>query len=169
MLRCALHIFSGKNFLNFAFVALCGALQTHFHGRGRNGKRHLQRRFLRKHGAAGERVLALSVTAYAVPPLPKGEARALPGTFSLHLKLQQRTLDLGSPFGRAGAGAPERANKANGCCPSSGAARHLPPAGEGFSGGGNVSGFARGSLPEGAGAAQAATEGVFPPEKLCKK
>ena len=56
----------------------------------------------------GERVLALSVTAYAVPPLPKGEARALPGTFSLHLKLQQRTLDLGSPFGRAGAGAPER-------------------------------------------------------------
>ena len=108
MLRCALHIFSGKNFLNFAFVALCGALQTHFHGRGRNGKRHLQRRFLRKHGAAGERVLALSVTAYAVPPLPKGEARALPGTFSLHLKLQQRTLDLGSPGGRAGAGAPER-------------------------------------------------------------
>ena len=33
----ALHIFSGKNILNFAFVALCGALQTHFHGRGRNG------------------------------------------------------------------------------------------------------------------------------------
>ena len=32
-------------------------------------------------------VLALSVTAYAVPPLPKGEARALPGTFSLHLIL----------------------------------------------------------------------------------
>ena len=61
-----------------------------------------------------------------------------------------------------------RANKASGCCPSSGAASHLPPVGEGFSGGGNVSGFARGSLPEGAGAAQAATEGVFPPEKICK-
>ena len=43
---CALAMFSGKNIYNFAFVALCGALQTHFHGRGRNGKRHLQRRFL---------------------------------------------------------------------------------------------------------------------------
>ena len=51
-LRVALGIFSGKIILSFAFVALCGALQTHFHGRGRNGKRHLQRRFLRKHGAA---------------------------------------------------------------------------------------------------------------------
>ena len=30
---------------------------------------------------------ALSVTAYAVPPLPKGEARALPETFALHLTL----------------------------------------------------------------------------------
>ena len=56
-LRVALGIFSGKNILNFAFVALCGALQTHFHGRGRNGKQHLQRRFLRKRGAAGERLL----------------------------------------------------------------------------------------------------------------
>ena len=38
---------------------LCGALQTHFHGRGRSGKRHLQRRFLRKRGAAGGRLLPL--------------------------------------------------------------------------------------------------------------
>ena len=53
----ALRIISGKIILNFAFVALCGALQTHFHGRGRKGKRHLQRRFLRKRGAAGERLL----------------------------------------------------------------------------------------------------------------
>ena len=30
---------------------------------------------------------ALSVTACAVPPLPKGEARALPETFALHLTL----------------------------------------------------------------------------------
>ena len=52
-LRVALGIFSGKIIYNFAFVALCGALQTHFHGWGRNGKRHLQRRFLRKRGAAG--------------------------------------------------------------------------------------------------------------------
>ena len=33
--------------------------ETHFHGRGRNGKRHLQRRFLRKRVAAGERLLPL--------------------------------------------------------------------------------------------------------------
>ena len=33
----ALRIFSGRIILNFAFVALCGALQTHFHGRGRKG------------------------------------------------------------------------------------------------------------------------------------
>ena len=46
-------------------------------------------------------VLALSVTAYAVPPLPKGEARALPETFSFNLKLQQQALDLGSPSGSA--------------------------------------------------------------------
>ena len=52
-LRVALRIISGKIILNFAFVALCGALQTHFHGRGRSGERHLQRRFLRKRGAAG--------------------------------------------------------------------------------------------------------------------
>ena len=49
----ALRIISGKIIYNFAFVALCGALQTPFHGRGRNGKQHLQRRFLRKRGAAG--------------------------------------------------------------------------------------------------------------------
>ena len=49
---CALAMFSGKNIYNFAFVALCGALQTHFHGRGRGGKRQVQRRFLRKRGAA---------------------------------------------------------------------------------------------------------------------
>ena len=51
---CALAIFSGKIIYNFAFVALCGALQTHFHGWGRGGKQQVQRRFLRKRGAAGE-------------------------------------------------------------------------------------------------------------------
>ena len=43
-----------------------------------------------------------------MPPLPKGEARALPEAFSFLLTLQQRALNLGSPFGRAGAGASER-------------------------------------------------------------
>ena len=33
---------------------LCGPLQTHFHGRGRGGERQVQRRFLRKRGAAGD-------------------------------------------------------------------------------------------------------------------
>ena len=32
----ALRIISGRIILNFAFVALCGALQTPFHGRGWN-------------------------------------------------------------------------------------------------------------------------------------
>ena len=62
-------------------------------------------------------VLALSVSSLrSLPPLPKGEARALPETFSLHLKLQQRAFDLGSPFGRAGAGAPERVRSPGGSC-----------------------------------------------------
>ena len=74
---CALAMFSGKNIYNFAFVALCGALQTHFHGRGRNGKRHLQRRFLRKRGA-GVSVLALSVFALQIHTPPFVAARHLP-------------------------------------------------------------------------------------------
>ena len=41
VLRCALHIISGIIILNFAFVALCGALQTHFHEMGRKDKRQL--------------------------------------------------------------------------------------------------------------------------------
>ena len=36
-----------------------GRSKRYFHGRGRNGKLHLQRRFLRKHGAAGGRLLPL--------------------------------------------------------------------------------------------------------------
>ena len=87
----ALRIFSGKNILNFAFVALCGALQTHFHGRGRNGKRHLQRRFLRKRGAAVS-ILALSVT-YG-DSSPKGRALGSPRKLHLFAKA--------SPFGRGG-------------------------------------------------------------------
>ncbi len=50
-------MFSGKIIFNFAFVAACGPLQTHFHGWGRDPKLHLQCRFLRKRGAAGERLL----------------------------------------------------------------------------------------------------------------
>ena len=39
----ALRIISGKIILNFAFVALCGALQTHFHGRGWNELPHTEK------------------------------------------------------------------------------------------------------------------------------
>ena len=54
-LRVALRIFSGKIILNFAFVALCGALRTHFHGRGRKGKRQLPR-LLPLGGAVAQRL-----------------------------------------------------------------------------------------------------------------
>ena len=72
----ALRIISGKIIYNFAFVALCGALQTPFHGRGRNGKQHLQRRFLRKRGAAGNE----STQAHCVRQLPlRGKTSPAPG------------------------------------------------------------------------------------------
>ena len=74
---CALAMFSRRIILYFAFVALCGALQTHFHRRGHNGQRHLQRRFLRKRGAAAS-ILALS--GANAPALPKGEPLAKPYT-----------------------------------------------------------------------------------------
>ena len=83
-----------NNYFIFAFVAACGPLQTHFHERGRDGERHLQRRFLRKHGAVVG-VLALSVTAYAVPPLAK--------PYTLHFSRKLHRHAKGSPFGRAGA------------------------------------------------------------------
>ena len=43
-----------------------------FHGRGRNSQRHLQRRFLRKHGAAGERPRPLRQFASLTATSPKG-------------------------------------------------------------------------------------------------
>ena len=78
----ALRIISGRIILNFAFVALCGALQTPFHGRGREGKRHLQRRFLRKRGAAVS-ALALSVTFG--DSSPKGRALGIVAKFPVNL------------------------------------------------------------------------------------
>ena len=46
-----------------------GRSKRYFHGRGRNGKRQLQRRFLRKRGA-GVSVLALSVFALQIHTPP---------------------------------------------------------------------------------------------------
>ena len=81
---CALAMFSGKNIYNFAFVALCGALQTHFHGRGRGGKRQVQRRFLRKRGAGGKYPLSL-LTAFAASS-PKGTPYGNAGNFAATAK-----------------------------------------------------------------------------------
>ena len=78
----ALRIFSGKIIYISRLSRPAGRSKRYFHGRGRGGKRHLRRRFLRKRGAAVSG-LALSVTAYAVPPLPKGEALAKPETLPL--------------------------------------------------------------------------------------
>ena len=70
----------------------------HFHGKGRDGKRHLQRRFLRKRSAVGS-VLALS-GAYA-PALPKGEPLAKLRTLQLNRKLFLKP-PKAPPFGGAG-------------------------------------------------------------------
>ena len=50
---------------------------------------------------------------------------------------------LALPLGELSPQVTERACKANGCCPSSDATRHLPPVGEGFSGSDTVSGTAK--------------------------
>ena len=51
---CALRIFSGKIIFICSFETPAGVSKLLFHGRGRKGKWHLQRRFLRKRGAAGK-------------------------------------------------------------------------------------------------------------------
>ena len=53
----ALRIFSGIGFFIRDSEKPAGFSESLFHRRGRKGKRHLQRRFLRKRGAAGERLL----------------------------------------------------------------------------------------------------------------
>ena len=78
--RCSGHI-QRKNYFYFAFVALCGALQTHFHGWGRNGKRHLLRE-----------TNPLRLTAFASSP--KGRALGKKMKFAWTAK--------GSHFGGAG-------------------------------------------------------------------
>ena len=114
---CALAIISGRNLYNFGIAERLRALRYPiFTGGVVTVNCICSACFLRKRGAAVS-VLALSVSSLrSLPPLPKGEARALPETFSLHLKLQQQAFDLGSPFGRAGAGAPERVRSPGGSC-----------------------------------------------------
>ena len=57
--RCSAHLQRKKDFKFQVSGKSADFPETHFHGRGRNGKRHLQRRFLRKRSAAGERLLPL--------------------------------------------------------------------------------------------------------------
>ena len=71
-----------------------GRSKRYFHGRGRNGKRHLQRRFLRKRGAAGQQACPLSLAALASSP--KGGALGMAGKFPVELQsLRARSLPLG--------------------------------------------------------------------------
>ncbi len=52
-----------------------GRSKRYFHGRGRGGKRHLQRRFLRKRGAAGKALLICALIRRYTPPSPdRGKA-----------------------------------------------------------------------------------------------
>ena len=69
-LRVALRIISGKKILNFAFVALCGALQTHFHGRGREGKQQLPCLFPAETSA--RRSTPSVCSRWSQPPSPRG-------------------------------------------------------------------------------------------------
>ena len=74
---CALAIFSGKN-----IIIICGSetpagvSEPLFYRRGRNGKRHLQRRFLRKRGAAGTNPLRRSRATF---PLLSPAVTSSPG------------------------------------------------------------------------------------------
>ena len=69
--------------------------------------------------------LALSVTACAVPPLPKGEALAWRQSFRLNCKVY--SFARGSPFGRAGALAPERASPLTAAPPLPSSPAAMPP------------------------------------------
>ena len=77
-----------------------GAPLSHFHGRGRNGKWHLQRRFLRKRGAAGKALLGAS----RLNPLRHGLRRATSperGRFCSTCRKVPKSSPKGTPFGAA--------------------------------------------------------------------
>ena len=104
--------------------------------------------------------LALSVTACAVPPLPKGEALAWRQSFRLNCKVY--SFARSSPFGRAGALAPERARTlSRSATPSVIACGDATfPKGTAFGGGGKVSGNAQRRPLGGAGTPSGVTERV---------
>ena len=73
-LRVALRIISGRIIFICSFETPAGVSKLLFHGRGRNEKRQLPRRFLRKHGAVGENFL----TAFSGKTLSVIAARLFP-------------------------------------------------------------------------------------------
>ena len=77
---CALAIFSGRIIFNFAFVAACGPLQTHFHGRGYKGELHLQRLFPAETSAL--RGYPFRLAALRQSTFPKGTASVAAGNFA---------------------------------------------------------------------------------------
>ena len=93
----ALRMISGKIIYNFAFVALCGARQTPFHGRGRNEKQHLQRRCGKRTLSGSLRSPAVPLSGFAIFPRP-GEVVPLRGSL-LHLPV---STNKAPPFGGAG-------------------------------------------------------------------
>ena len=52
---------------DFALTSSAERSKRYFHGWGRNGKQHLQRRFLRKRGAAGKQTLSVIATRCHLP------------------------------------------------------------------------------------------------------
>ena len=82
-LRFALGIFSGRIILIFRVCrTLRSAPNAIFTGGERDRERHLQRRFLRKRGAAEKRARPLSLAALASSP--KGGASGETGGFAIH-------------------------------------------------------------------------------------
>ena len=81
----------------FAPTSSAGRDKRYFHGRGCGGKRQVQRRFLRKHGAAGD---TPSVKACGFATFPKGTAFVVAGSFAAAPK--------GVPLGELAANAVSR-------------------------------------------------------------
>ena len=86
-LRVALRINSGKNIYNFGIAERLRALRYPIFTGGVVEETSICSAAFCESAALRGSGLALSVTAYAVPPLPKGEARALPETLSFLLTL----------------------------------------------------------------------------------
>ena len=91
--RCTLGIFSGKNIYNFAILENLRIFQNCLFTGGVVEENSICSAAFCESAALGDTnslrltACALSVTAYAVPPLPKGEARARPEASSLYLIL----------------------------------------------------------------------------------